>query len=137
MEIDCVKNPTIHGSKRIVLDIRAASMSSGRRIARRAKYDLVIQYQSTAAKRLLAAYVRTGRIICVALIDRYAVRPGYIESDDRSYREVEACESKAGLLTCVVMDVRLLQPIARTVAPSELAGAPRCAVEHTRLQPVI
>jgi len=35
------------------------------------------------------------------------------------------------------MDVRLFQPIARTVAFSELAGAPRRAVEHTRLQPVI
>ena len=127
MEIDSVQKATIHGSKRIVLDIRAASMSSRGRIARRDKYDLVIQYQSTATKQVFAckyshAFVRTGRIICAALIDRYAVRPGYIESNDRSYREVEACESKGGLLTCVVMDVRL---------------TPRCAVEHTRLQPVI
>lgn len=98
MEIDCVQNRTIHGSGRIVLDIRAASMS--------------------------------GREARIARIDRCAARPGYIESDDRCYREVEACESKGGLLTCLVMDVRLLQPIAWTVAPPELAGAPRCAVEH-------
>src|SRR5580698_6333029 len=51
-EIDCVQKPTIPGSGRIVLDIRAASMSSRGSIARKGKYDLVIQYPSTATKRV-------------------------------------------------------------------------------------
>jgi hypothetical protein len=81
--------------------------------------------------------VRTGRIICVTPIDRYAARPGYIDSDDGCYREVGACESKVGLLTCDVngsafvttyrADRRSLRARMRTAVP----------VEYARLQPVI